>query len=107
MARVARNTDFAYLPAVSDGENRIDVERMSRQELRVYLKRRLRQIDAKIMVLAGQLGHEPTMTHYPQTDWISRPRDEIEHALGLDYLLVTRNGIREILEVLECKRRRF
>ena len=105
MARAMGGGNSAYLSTMSDREHAVDVERLSRKEQRVYLKRRLRQLDANILMLARRLNDSPLADPLSTSRSMYGTRNQIDQALQLDYLLVTRNRLREILEVLECRRR--
>ena len=106
MARAVGGAAYsAYLSNLSDRERIVDVERLSRKEQRVYLKRKLRQLDANILMLARRLNDTPLADPLSTSRSMYGTRNQIDQALQLDYLLVTRNRLREILEVLECRPR--
>ena len=107
MARAIRGIDPNYLLMLLGPKRRVDVERLSRDELRVYLKRRLRYLDAKILLLVQRLNKDLAEGSAPLIRSMRKPDDRIRGVLNLDYLMTSRNVLWEILEVLSCRWRHF
>jgi hypothetical protein len=85
MARAIRGINPIYYTLASLPE--VDVERLKKDSLRVYLQNRLRHLEARISILFSYWGEEST-----EELW--------DNLLELDYLEATREAIIEALEAL-------
>lgn len=97
MARAIRGLDPIYSILASLPE--IDVERLKKGSLRVYLQNRLRHLEARISILSQQYANmeEDGQRSY----WGEGSTEELwDNLLELDYLEATREAIIETLEAL-------
>jgi hypothetical protein len=97
MARVIRGLDPVYYILASLPE--VDVERLKKDSLRVYLQNRLRHLEARISILSHQyMDMEEDWQHLY---WVEEKTEELwDNLLELDYLEATREAIIETLEAL-------
>lgn len=96
MARAIRGLDPTYYILASLPE--IDVERLKKDSLRVYLQNRLRHLEDRISVLSQQYANEEDWLHWYWGE--ERPEELWDSLLELDYLEATREAIIEALEAL-------
>ncbi len=97
MARAIRGLDPIYYILASLPE--VDVERLKKDSLRVYLQNRLRHLEVRISTLSQQYadGGEDWQHLY----WGEESTEELwNNLLELDYLEATREAIIEALEAL-------
>ena len=97
MARAIRGLDPIYYILASLPE--VDVERLKKDSLRVYLQNRLRYLEARISVLSRQYADsEEDWQHWY---WGEESTEDLwDNLLELDYLEATREAIIEALEAL-------
>jgi hypothetical protein len=97
MARAIRGLDPIYYILASLPE--VDVERLKKDSLRVYLQNRLRHLEARIYTLSQQyMNMEENWQHLY---WGEEGTEELwDDLLELDYLEATREAIIEALEAL-------
>lgn len=97
MARAIRGLDPIYYILASLPE--VDVERLKKDSLRVYLQHRLQRLEAHISILCQQYeGAEEDCQHL---FWEEESTEELwNNLLELDYLEATREAIIEALEAL-------
>lgn len=97
MARAIRGLDPLYYILASLPE--IDVERLKKDSLRVYLQNRLRHLEARISTLSQQ--YTDTEEDWQHWYWGEESTEELwGNLLELDYLEATREAIIEALEAL-------
>ena len=100
MARAVKGFDYGNLLALTLRRG-ADVERMEPHVRKAYLQRHLRVIDAQIRFLAHRLdvGDEDNVRDWT---WSDEPLDNEKWAslVSLDYLVATREAIRETLRTL-------
>jgi len=97
MARAIRGINPIYYTLASLQE--VDVERLKKDSLRVYLQNRLRHLEARISILSHQYAdmEEDRQLSY----WGEESTEELwDNLLELDYLEATREAIIESLEAL-------
>jgi hypothetical protein len=96
MARAIRGLDPIYYILASLPE--VDVERLKKDSLRVYLQNRLRHLEARISILSQQYEDEEDYQHLY---WEEENTEEFwDSLLELDYLEASREAIIEALEAL-------
>ena len=97
MARAIRGLDPVYYILASLPE--VDVERLKKDSLRVYLQNRLRYLEARISILSQQYADaEEDWQHWY---WGEESTEDLwDNLLELDYLEATREAIIEALEAL-------
>jgi hypothetical protein len=97
MARAIRGLDPIYYILASLPE--VDVERLKKDSLRVYLQNRLRHLEDRISVLSQQYANTEEDGHHLY--WGEESTEELwDNLLELDYLEATREAIIEALEAL-------
>ena len=97
MARAIRGINPIYYTLASLPE--VDVERLKKDSLRVYLQNRLRHLEARISILSHQ--YADTEEDQRHLYWGEESTEELwENLLELDYLEATREAIIETLEAL-------
>lgn len=97
MARAIRGLDPIYYILASLPE--VDVERLRKDSIRVYLENRLRHLEDRISTLSQQYAN--TEEDWQRLYWGEESTEEIwGNLLELDYLEATREAIIEALEVL-------
>ncbi|MDH4136127.1 MAG: hypothetical protein OEW09_05340 [Anaerolineae bacterium] len=97
MARAIRGLDPIYYILASLPE--VDVERLKKDSLRVYLQNRLRHLEARISTLSHQ--HADMEEDWQHLYWGEESTEELwNNLLELDYLEATREAIIEALEAL-------
>jgi hypothetical protein len=98
MARAIRGLDPIYYILASLPE--IDVERLKKDSLRVYLQNRLRHLEARISILSQQYA-DTEEEDWQRLYWGEESTEELwDNLLELDYLEATREAIIEALEAL-------
>ena len=97
MARAIRGLDSIYYILASLPE--VDVERLKKDSLRVYLQNRLRHLEARISILSHQ--YTDMEEDWQHLYWGEDNTEELwDNLLELDYLEATREAIIETLEAL-------
>jgi hypothetical protein len=97
MARAIRGINPIYYTLASLPE--VDVERLKKDSLRVYLQNRLRHLEARILILSHQ--HTEMEEDWQHLYWGEESTEELwDNLLELDYLEATREAIIEALEAL-------
>lgn len=97
MARAIRGLDPIYYLLSSLPE--VDIERLKKDSLRVYLQNRLRHLEDRISILSQQYAH--TEEDWQHLCWGEESTEELwGNLLELDYLEATREAIIEALEAL-------
>jgi hypothetical protein len=97
MARAIRGINPIYYTLASLPE--VDVERLKKDSLRVYLQNRLRHLEAHISILSRQ--YADIEEDWQHLYWGEESTEELwENLLELDYLEATREAIIETLEAL-------
>lgn len=97
MARAIRGLDPIYYILASLPE--VDVERLKKDSLRVYLQNRLRHLEARISILSQQ--YADAEEDWQRMYWGEESTEELwDNLLELDYLEATREAIIETLEAL-------
>lgn len=97
MARAIRGLDPIYYLLTSLPE--VDVERLKKDSIRVYLQERLRHLEDRISTLSQQYMN--TGEDWQPLGWGEESTEEIwDGLLELDYLEATREAIIEALEAL-------
>ena len=97
MARAIRGLDPIYYILASLPE--VDVERLKKDSLRVYLQNRLRHLETRISFLSHQYTDMEQDWRYSY--WVEDNTEELwDNLLELDYLQATREAIIEALEAL-------
>jgi hypothetical protein len=97
MARAIRGIDPIYYILASLPE--VDVERLKKDSLRVYLQNRLRYLEARISILSQQYADEEE--DWQHWYWGEESTEDLwDNLLELDYLEATREAIIEALEAL-------
>jgi hypothetical protein len=98
MARAIRGLDPIYYILASLPE--IDIERLKKDSLRVYLQNRLRNLEARISILSQQYANTEE-EDWQHLYWGEEGTEELwDNLLELDYLEATREAIIEALEAL-------
>jgi hypothetical protein len=98
MARAIRGLDPIYYILASLPE--IDIERLKKDSLRVYLQNRLRNLEARISILSQQYANTEE-EDWQHLYWCEEGTEELwDNLLELDYLEATREAIIEALEAL-------
>jgi hypothetical protein len=97
MARAIRGINPIYYTLASLPE--VDVERLKKDSLRVYLQNRLRHLEAHISILSRQ--YADIEEDWQHLYWGEESTEELwGNLLELDYLEATREAIIETLEAL-------
>jgi hypothetical protein len=97
MARAIRGLDPIYYILAS--LPRVDIERLKKDSLRIYLQNRLRHLEARISILCQQYAN--TEEDWQHSYWVEESTEELwDNLLELDYLEATREAIIEALEAL-------
>ena len=97
MARAIRGINSIYYTLASLPE--VDVERLKKDSLRVYLQNRLRHLEARISILSHQ--YADMEEDWQHSYWGEESTEKLwDNLLELDYLEATREAIIETLEAL-------